>query len=357
MKVGIILPRTKTGEYRYGINIIKGLRQNNIDVIILNEFVPFITGSPTIKLILGSLTLKLYLKKEKLDVIHNIDNLPPYLFLSKNINDTKFIVTIHDIAPLILPKPSSFIMKFHFKILLPLLLKKSDFIITPSDSTKTDLINILNIDNSKIFVTHLGVNKSDFTCKKVKGIKEILKSKYGIDFPFILYVGGSDSRKNLERLIIAYINLQGKIPHKLILVGPIKKEKIMKIFKNNKISKTHFDNIKILGFIPNQYMPYIYSMADLFVYPSLYEGFGLPILEAIICEKIVVTSNVSSIPEIVGKAAILVNPLSVKEIAQGILRGIEDEKLRTSLIYEGRNLIKKYNWENTVKKTEQIYRL
>lgn len=353
MKIGIILPRTQTGEYRYGKYLVGKLGCEGIKVKVLNDKIPLISGSPTVKMIFGSLLFVKYLKNEDIEVVHNIDNLPPYLFLSDKLKKAKkFVVTIHDIAPLILPKIHPIIVRFHFKVLLPILLRNSTRIIVPSHSTKRDLLSYFTIDPTKIAVIPMGIDTSRFypvnEADKVKG-------KYNVNYPFILYVGTENPRKNLERLVIAYNKISPKIPHKLVLAGPIKRKTLIKILKRYNLSKDLLKRIILLGYVPDEDLPVLYTLADLFVYPSLYEGFGFPPLEAMACGTPVITSNVSSIPEVVGKAAVLVNPINSDEVATSILQSLEDVKLRRKLSYLGRKQVRKYTWESTANKTRKIY--
>ncbi len=354
MKIGIILPRTQTGEYRYGNYLIGELNRKGIDIEVLNNEIPLIGGSPTIKMIFGSLFLARYLKKEKINVVHNIDNLPPYLFVSNKFKrKVKLIVTVHDIAPVVLSKIHSIIMNFHFKVPLPVLLKNSTHIIVPSHSTKRDLLEYLISDSSKIVVIPMGIDTSKFYPRKSTNK---IKQKYDINYPLILYAGTENPRKNLERLIIAYNKISHEIPHRLVLVGPITQKTIIKILRKHNIPKDILKRITLLGYLPDEELPYLYTLADVFVYPSLYEGFGFPPLEAMACGTPVVTSNISSIPEVVGKAAVLVNPLNTDEIAFGILRILEDRKLRKRLVHFGRRYVKKYSWKKTADKTEKVYK-
>ena len=354
MEIGIILPRTRTGEYRYGKYLMEELKHKGINIKVLNNEIPLMSGSPTIKMIFGSLFLAEYLKKEKINVVHNIDNLPPYLFVfNKFARRVKLVVTVHDIAPVVLSKIHSIIMKFHFKVLLPVLLKNSTHIIVPSHSTKRDLLEYLISDSLKIVVIHMGIDTSKFYPRKSTNK---IKQKYDINYPFILYAGTENPRKNLERLIIAYNKISHEIPHRLVLVGPITQKTIIKILEKHNIPKDILKRITLLGYLPDEDLPYLYTLADVFVYPSLYEGFGFPPLEAMACGTPVVTSNVSSIPEVVGKAAVLVNPLNTDGIAFGILRILEDKKLRRKLVQLGRKYVKKYSWKKTADKTEKIYK-
>ena len=302
MKIKIIPPRTKTGEGQYADHLINGLIDSGFDVEILNDK---IFSRPIVKMFFGSLFLKGILKDEQEFILHNMDNLGPFLIRH---NKLKCIQNIFDIAPVILPQIHSHKMRFDFKVLLPRLISNSDSIIVPSISTKNDLTSRFNIDEKKINVVPLGVDNSFFSPKIPK--KDIL-NKYGINNEYLIYVGTDNPRKNLKNLILAFLEIYHYIPHDLVLIGPISLKKIIKVIKENNsvYSKKMLDRIVITGYVDYQDLPVLYSAASVFVFPSLYEGFGLPPLEAMACGTPVITANNSSLKEVVDDVGLLLNPL------------------------------------------------
>jgi glycosyltransferase involved in cell wall biosynthesis len=260
-------------------------------------------------------------------------------------NSIKKVVTIHDLTPIIFPK-------FHIKrstIIHKLLLKKSlknaDLIITPSKNTKKDLIKKYNLKN-KIKTIPLGIeNKS--TNKELTG-KNLKNAKY------ILYLGTIEPRKNLTTLIDAFTELKKKedIPHKLIISGPIgwKYKEILK--------KTNNPNIILTGYVSEREKSALYENADIFVYPSIYEGFGLPPLEALSHGTPVICSNGGSLKEIFQNHALIFEPKDKEKLKQHIKTLTHDEKLKKKLIEKGLKYALNFTWEKTAKKTiEEIEKL
>jgi glycosyltransferase involved in cell wall biosynthesis len=351
MKIGFIMPISHTGEYTYGTYLIEGLKKKeNLDVDVLHN--PLF-DRPNIKISFGSLILKKLLMKKKVNIIHNLDNLGPYLF---KYNAIKSVSTIHDICPIILPSLSSPIMRIDFKLILPVLIKNSDYIIVPSHSTKNDLVSRLNIKSNKIEIIPHGIDQSIFFPRKRDAA--VLK-KYGIKNKYMLYVGSNSPRKNLINLILAFIKIYIYIPHSLILVGPIRKSEILKLIKNNLDSQGYReiqDRIIITGYMDLGDLPLIFSNATAFLFPSLYEGFGIPLLEAMSCGCPVVVSENSSMVEVVDSSGVYIrNPLSPDDIANSIMKVISDEDLQEEMRTRGLKQARKFSWQKTVDSTLEVY--
>lgn len=208
-------------------------------------------------------------------------------------------------------------------------------IIADSKSTKNDLMEIYHLKSDQIDVVYPGIN-SIYSPQKNTEIERV-KTKYNLPDRFILSVGTQEPRKNLARLVEASHLLD--IP--LVLTG--------KVGWGDKLTTP---GVISTGYIPDSDLPALYSGAAVFAYPSLYEGFGFPILEAMACGTPVVTSNVSSLPEIAGKAAVLVDPTDVQSIANGISQALTSS---TKLIELGLSQAKQFTWENTAKQTMEVY--
>lgn len=270
----------------------------------------------------------------KIDVLHTSDwSEPP---------STAFkVTTIHDLAPILYPNlfPRDIIRSIvgTHKMKLAWSRAESDRVIVPSGATKKDLIK-LGFDEAKIRVIP-EAPAANFKRATEEGIAR-LKSKYKIGGKYILAVG-VDPRKNSDRIIKAFDLVRAGRDLKLIFVG---QAKYMKIEENR--------NIRIAGHVPPADLPAFYSGAEALVYPSLYEGFGLPILEAFACGTPVVTSNVSSMPEVAGEAAVLVDPEDINSISEGIKKALEGPK---GLIEKGMERIKQFSWEKTAKMTLDVY--
>jgi len=353
MRVAIIPATTTTGEGRLSRYLINGLQAQNINLQILGHFA---LDRPNRKVFLGSLLLKRLLRDGSISIVHNLDNLGPFL-LRHNDLDVKKVLTVHDIAPVILPHLHNQILLFDFKTILPKLIKNTDLTVVVSYSTMTDLTTRLGINEEKLSVIHLGVDRSIF-CPK-KDCRQVL-NKHNLQHKYILYVGDDTPRKNLKNLVIAYSNICKEISQDLVLIGPINESKI-RAYINSSNLPTDLKNevrkrIIFLGYIAYEDLPYLYSAATALIFPSLYEGFGLPPLEAMACKTPVVLSNNSSLREVAEKAGLYIDdPLSCPEISRNILEIVNNETLRKSLQYRGYEQAKKFNWDKTIESTINMY--
>ncbi|MEK7570706.1 MAG: glycosyltransferase family 1 protein [Patescibacteria group bacterium] len=217
-----------------------------------------------------------------------------------------------------------------------------------SQSTKNDIIKTYAIPEEKVIVTHLGIKRTVSLTPHVYGMNE-LKAKYGISDNFVLFVGTLQPRKNIARLIEAFAKVPKKDDLQLVIVG--KKgwlyEDILAAPQKYGVEK----EVKFLHFVPDDELNILYAHARCYVLPSLYEGFGLPVLEAMSHNCPVITSNVSSMPEAGGDAALYVDPKDVDDIAKKIEKLVTDNALRKTLIEKGREQIKKFSWEKTARQT------
>ncbi|MCD6594796.1 glycosyltransferase family 4 protein [bacterium] len=181
-----------------------------------------------------------------------------------------------------------------------------------------------------------------------------IRKKYNLPKKFIMFLGTIEPRKNLVGLLKAYSSIHTKIEHKLVIVGG-KGWKYSNIFET--IEKLQIkDKIIFTGFVATGDLPAIYSSADIFVYPSFYEGFGIPLLESMACGTPVMTSDISSMPEVVGDVALLFDPYSVEDIAEKILKLARDNSMRNILSEEGIERAKKFSWEKSARKILNIYK-
>ncbi len=250
---------------------------------------------------------------------------------------SKLITTIHDLTFLKYPEThTKYSVAAHTRH-LKLAQKYADKIIAVSESTKKDLIDY-GIATEKITVIY---EAADSVFKPID--PRDVKTKYGLTKDYFLNVGTLEPRKNLPRLIEAFSKLPTRtipVGTQLVIAGPI----------GWGDSLETANNVKFLGFVPDEDLVGLYSGAKAFVYPTLYEGFGLPVLEALSCGCPVITSNVSSLPEVGGEAAIYINPLSVAEITQA-MTAIQKLNLREKSLAQA----KKFSWEKTAKATLKVY--
>lgn len=269
-------------------------------------------------------------------------------------NSCPSIITLHDIIPLKMPETVSDIFLKVFHEQLPTILKTTSSIITVSEFSKKDICKYLNYPENKIYVTHLAAEDmykplDKYYCKK------FIKNKYSIDTDFILYVGGFSPRKNILGLIEAFniVKRKTKNPLKLVIIGHHGLS--YETYKKRSIELNLESSIIFPGFIETHDMPYFYNASSMLVYPSFYEGFGLPVLEAMACATPVVSSCLTSVPEVCGDASILINPSNIDEISSAILNILNDKKLASSLIYKGIVHSSKFSWKKTAYNTLDAY--
>jgi glycosyltransferase involved in cell wall biosynthesis len=226
---------------------------------------------------------------------------------------------------------------------------RADVILTISESTKQDLESELRVPAEKIRVMPLGVDAHFRPSDPALAARRIAQ-KYGCSENYILSVGTIEPRKNLALLIdaIGILKGQGKLAHQLVVAGAKGWGK-SRIAESTLKWKLTARDVKFLGFIPEEDLPLLYSGAALFVFPSVYEGFGLPLVEAMACGVAVVASNTSSIPEVVEDAACLVSPYDSEAMAAGIVRLLSDTQIRLALIERGLKRAQGFTWEATAR--------
>lgn len=257
----------------------------------------------------------------------------------------KFIVTIHDVKPLVFPEiyPGSERLRRS--------IDRIDRVITDSQASKQDIVRLLGIREDKVGVAYLGVSESFFTTPPDR---TALK-KYFINQDYILYVGSGDPTKNLGHLLKAYNALPTDLlsDYNLVLVGDLKKNvALLRIIEELKLS----NHVILTGRVDEQDLIQLYRHATLFVYPSLYEGFGLPVLEAMASGVPVITSKISSLPEVVGEAGILISLQNSEELVYEITKVLRNRSLQEDMKKRGLDRARKFTWEKAARQTVESYR-
>lgn len=354
---GLIIDKNKAGIGHYGYKLINSLI-NNGDV----DYTIFIQKSVEInysnvcnrndfkksfKRIIEE-QLVLPFKYNDCDLVHFIDYSSPILSISK-----PFITTIHDLSFYKYPDTFLWGSRKIKNILTPLSIKRSAKIIADSENTKEDILNYFPDAKGKVCVIYPG--KPSYERVEDEKSIESVKMKYNIKDKYILFVGSLEPRKNLINLIKAFNTIADEVKDlKLVIVGKIG-WLYDRIFDELKYSNNR-DRIVITGYVPDEYMPYIYSGAEALVYPSFYEGFGLPPLEAMCCGTPVIVSNISSLPEVVGNAGVYCNPNNIKSIADAIISVVNDKNMQESLKLKGLKQSQKFNWSKTADMVIETYR-
>ncbi len=293
-----------------------------------------------------------YLNQPKIDrLLKGIDiYFNPHFFVAPLTNKCKKIITFHDLSFEHYPEFFSWRKRAWQKFLMNTReeANKADKIIAVSQSTKNDLINLYKIKENKIEVVHSGVGEE---FRIIKNDNAEIKKKYNLPEKFILYFGTIEPRKNLIGLINAFELLKDE-EYKLVIAGT-KGWLYQDIFKVAHKSKKK-DKIIFTGFVEEEDKPSLYNLASLFVYPSFFEGFGFPPLEAMACGIPVITSINSSLPEVVSNAGLMINPKNIDELAWSIEIVLNDNILRESLIKKGLKQSQKFSWQNCAKKTLKV---
>jgi len=302
-------------------------------------------------LVRSFLFFPIILPEEKIDVFHGLDHASLPLFNKRG----KFVITIHDIITFIFPEFFTWKHRKIINFMLPKMLARADKLIADSHSTKNDLSQFFKIDDAKITVIHLGLEER-FKIVSFQEIEKIRK-KYHIKDDYILFVGVLEPRKNIVSILgaLSILKQTGKLRGRKLVVAGKTGWLFKEIFKKVQESKLEKDVI-FTGFVNEEDLPALYSGALFSVFPSLYEGFGLPVLEAMGCGTPVITSKVSSLPEVVGDAAILVDPMNIEELAWRMEMLCESSDLREELGKKGLERSKLFSWEKTAQKTLEVYK-
>lgn len=372
MKIGIstlVTPVQKSGVSNYIINLIESLqridreneyyifagrdtrhffdfKEDNFKLIVLPfSHDPRWLMRPLYFLWQNSLVYR-YIRRYGIEVFH-LPNIMP-LF----IQYIPTVITVHDLAEHWVKKYSGS-RQYYRKRIVSISSNKASRIIAVSESTKRDLTNIAGTPPDKIDVTYEAGTLGPIRFEE--NVDSVLRP-YCIQGEYILFVGKFLPHKNVARIIEAFTRLKREhdIPQRLVMVGKQDKHtaSFMQLAENLGIR----DEIILTGYVPDEELPYFYKGASLFVFPSLYEGFGLPVIDAMSCGIPVITSNVSSLPEVAGDAAILVDPLSTDAIAEGMWLVLNDEKKHEKLSRKGKERARQFTWERCAWETLATYR-
>jgi glycosyltransferase involved in cell wall biosynthesis len=291
------------------------------------------------------------LRREKPDVFHTPHYVLPVAARCRSV------VTIHDcihlMFPQYLPNRAAYL---YARGAMWSATRQSDRILTVSEASKRDILHFFNVPPEKISVVHNAIDDR-FSIEPAPEDVARVRERYQLDHGFVLYAGTIKPHKNLVRLIEAFAELrQGPFDDlKLLIIG----DEISKLPALRRAVHSHklHKHVRFLGFLPDETLAILYRLAAVFVFPSLYEGFGLPPLEAMASGTPVVTSNVSSLPEITGDAAVLVDPYRVDSIVDGVRRVLSEPALAADMRRKGLVRARDFSWERSVSRTHDIYQL
>jgi glycosyltransferase involved in cell wall biosynthesis len=369
MRIGIdatALPPNPVGAGNYIINLIRSLAaleepeelvvfaqphgRRLIDVpprpgfawVVLPEM------NPALRLGWEQTVFPLLIRRNGIDLLHSLHYTMPL------VRPCKTVVTYHDMTFFFYPGLHTRTKRWFFPLAIRASARRADALIAVSENTRRDSIRILGIPPEKICAIPLGV-AAHFRPIADRACLEQTRRKYNLPDRFILYVGLVEPRKNLPSLIRAYQSLASRgVNQALVVVGRFgwMVSEVLDL-----VNELGFkDRVHFTGYIPDQDLPMVYNLADLFVYPSVYEGFGLPPIEALACGTPVVTTAVSTMPEHVGEAGVLVPPDDEETLAQAMYKVLVTPSLRQELAKKGPQQAAQFTWEQTSRKTMQVYR-
>ena len=367
MKIGIITDTIDEGHPSHTVyiyNLIKNLnlldKENeyylihhtkmDLDIYKANKevIVPLPSFKPLQGLFWRYVLLPKKLKSQDLDLVHD----PRGIGLISFDMPFKKVITSQDISSLIYPMFNRRGYAAH-KLFGTKTMKNVDKIIAISECLKRDVIKYLKAPEEKIRVVYNGKDER-FKPLNQNEIAEA-KRKYNLNFPFLLYVGVLQSRKNISNIIKAYYKLKKEgTAHKLVVAGGKKGRQYKEILKTVETLDLQKDVI-FTGYVPDDDLPKLYNAADLFVFPSIYEAFGLPPLEAMACGVPVITSDRGAFPEVVGDAGIMVDPYDIDALAKAMYEVLSNEGLREDMIKKGLEKAKLFSWGKCAKEVLEVY--
>jgi glycosyltransferase involved in cell wall biosynthesis len=341
------------GNQLKGLEFVVFVQKSRLDLLQVDEtpnlhLIVIPDLSPFMRLVWEQISFPLLVKNQHLDLLHSLHYTMPLAYPGRTV------VTFHDMTFFLFPHHHTLPKRYFFRFFIRLSSRKATALIADSENTRQDTIRLAGVSPGKIFTVPLGVTQ-EFRLILDKTIRQHVRQKYHLPQHFILFVGTIEPRKNLPILLQAYASVADQITdHRLVVVGPMGWMVNKIIEQSGQLSIS--DKLDFTGYVEQEDLPLIYNLADVFIYPSVYEGFGLPVLEAMACGTPVITSNVSSMPEIVGDAGVLITPNDSRTLAQSMLELINDPITRQRLSIKGQERAAAFSWKRTAEKTVEVYR-
>lgn len=293
------------------------------------------------KLLWDQIAIPWMVRREKLDLVFN-----PKLSVPIFTN-AKTLFPLHGLEQFAVSEVFPLLDRIYFKTMMPFFCRRADAIISMTHLGVGEMKKYLGINPGKVYPIHES-HHSRFKVLPREGLEGV-RIKYGLPKKFLLFVGGINPLKNFSNILRAYQQIHSQVPHKLVAVG-FKRWKFEEDLELIPLLGLQ-NHVIFTGFIPDEDLPAVYNLADALVFPSLYEGFGIPVLEAMACGCPVITTKTGCTSEVAGDAAILVDPRNLSEISGAIQRVISDTPLRVQMVQKGFSQASRFSWEKTARQT------
>jgi len=368
IRVGFLtygLDRPLNGISRYTLQLGKHLaEQEGVEVIFFapyrkgpfvgergyrSHYIPASTLLPNLMTV-GSIMIARAAAQLKLDIFHDPTGVCP--FLPRRLSGRfRRVITIHDTIAFQYPQGYNLFNNFLNRVYMPLMLRFADKVITDSRNSGENIVRHLKVQRSNVHPIYLGVEERFRPVAADDQVRVL--AKYKISQPYILYVGALEARKNVDGLIRAFARVRDKFPDVALVIGgrpTWKHEHILKA-----AAAVGGNAINFIGFVDDADLPPLYSSASLFVFVSFYEGFGLPVLEAMACGAPVVCARAGALPEVADSAALIVDPSSDEDIARAMTLILSNPQLRAELRERGERRAQSFSWQHTAQQTLEVY--
>ncbi|HEY8478157.1 MAG TPA: glycosyltransferase family 1 protein [Chloroflexota bacterium] len=359
LRVGLLayaLARSRGGIGRYTAELCRALPRLGVEVHVLQAGRSGLADATALPgagrlpglLTVGQVEIARAVRRHRLALVHDPTGVAPLLL----VRGARRVATVHDVIPYVLPETSTTLDRWVYRYWLPRVVRALDAVITVSRHSKADIQRFLRVDPARVHVVPEGVHPRYRPVAREAALATL--ARYGIRAPYILFVGSVEERKNLPRLLEAYAALRAWSTRWTLVVVGARQWRSSPAFET--VRRLGLGpHVRFTGFVPEDDLPALYAGADLFVFPSLYEGFGLPVLEAMACGTPVVASNAASLPEVAGDAALLVDPRAVDALGAAMRRVLTDEGLARALRARGLERARAFTWDRAARLTLAVY--
>ncbi len=369
MRIGYLtygLDRSPAGIARYAVELLRALdrcdHQHELVLLTTEQQDPHglwqqfehhpLVGCQRLPVLMtvGNLLLSRATRQHHLDLVHDPNGIAPFLGPDTG---TRRVVTIHDAFAYVVADAHNWLDNWRYHWQLPMAARRAEAVITVSDCSWRDIVHYLRLFPSQTYVVPQGIDPRFEPLPDNQERRAVLE-RYGVRQPYIFYVGGINARKNIARLFEAFACIAADYPDLTLVMGGKRQWRTGEI--DATLQRLDLgERIHFTGYVDDADLPALYSAAELFAFPSLYEGFGFPPLEAMACGTPVVTSNVSSLPDVAGDAALLVDPYTIEDIAGAMRRLLDDPDLVADLRRKGYTRASTFTWERTASETLHLY--